>query len=129
MESTSPLNVDRSRGFCGLIDELRVYNAALALDDMKTIQKSPHSAASISNQTSFPVDLYPNPVDNTLMVKFAEQPPETQLTISNVSGKTILVKTLYSRINELNIEHFPAGIYLVIIENSKGTAHKKLIIR
>jgi hypothetical protein len=129
MESTSPLDVDRSRGFCGFIDELRVYDAALALDDLKTIQKSPQSTASISNQTSFAVDIYPNPVNNILMVNFTGQALETQLTISTVSGKTVLVQTLYSRTNELNVEHLPEGIYFVMLESSKGIVHKKFIIK
>jgi hypothetical protein len=41
----------------------------------------------------------------------------------------MLVKTLYSRINEFNIENFPEGIYFVMLENSRGTAHKKLIVK
>lgn len=118
-----------NRGFCGLIDELRVYSTALDLASIKTIQKSPQSTGLISNQTSFAVDIYPDPVNNTLMVNFTDEPLETKLTISTVNGKTILVKTLYNRINELNIEHFPDGIYIVTIESSKGTVHEKVIIK
>ena len=67
------------------------------------------------------MSVYPNPTDGTVSIKI-DRP--TTILISNSIGKVVHRTTLPAGINELDLNHLPAGIYVV----SNEQQHFKLIV-
>ena len=67
------------------------------------------------------MQLYPNPTDGMVSVKLNSS---AHLLISNSIGKVVYSTTLPAGVNELDLHHLPAGIYVV----SNAQQHFKLIV-
>jgi hypothetical protein len=62
------------------------------------------------------VNIYPNPVENTLHIQ--NTPVNSKIEISNAQGQVVFVQKSTSSNIQLNTENFLAGIYFLRIENS-----------
>jgi hypothetical protein len=67
---------------------------------------------TIENQ----VILYPNPVSNTLNLKFS-QPVNSTATIYNLLGQNVKELELNSQLNQIDVTSLPSGIYILKTEN------------
>jgi len=90
------------------------------------------SFLSIDNQLdeSF-VTLYPNPVTNTLYLKFSHQENEIyKVKLRDINGKCVYQQNNVSALFETNVDvsSFAKGIYLLSISNKKGELTKKIVI-
>ena len=72
------------------------------------------------------IEMYPNPASDHIYLQLSGLPSsDTKVTITDMAGKTILVKNLESDREKINIQSFNSGIYLVnvwsrgIIKNFK----------
>ena len=73
--------------------------------------------------------IYPNPASNLLMVNF-EEPASGQLQIFNMKGQRYYTSRLKSEKNfELNIAMWPAGTYILKLENSTGAVVTQKIVK
>ena len=69
--------------------------------------------------------LFPNPVQSTLQVKFAENVNSRDYTIYNTIGQVMKQGTLNQADNYLSIRDLSSGIYFLATENSVGKFVKK----
>jgi hypothetical protein len=77
------------------------------------------------DENSYNLTIYPNPSRD--IVSIQSDLNITELSISSMNGKDIMVKTLNSNSGLLNISNLPSGMYLININTVKGKIVKTMI--
>ena len=80
------------------------------------------------------LSIYPNPASDKLNVKFNTLTDDNfDITIYNVTGQAVYKETLNnfmgSYYNELNINDFAQGVYLMQVKSSKGAITRKVVVQ
>lgn len=74
-------------------------------------------------------NVYPNPANNILQIEnLSLDAKNTQIRISDLTGKTLLVKSLNSNINAIDISELPRGMHFITINNEEVFYSQKLLI-
>lgn len=89
------------------------------IDYFLTVKNSSASASDIS--------VYPNPADGKCYLYFKDNRQRT-INISDIAGRFIDEFKSTSTSLFLNIENYPAGVYLISVEESNGKASIRLVI-
>jgi len=80
-----------------------------------------HTIASsnegVINITALPVNIYPNPAHNEVIISGSDI---ANITITNPIGQTLLSKNTNEAKLSIDISSYPAGIYLIKVTDSKG---------
>ena len=71
--------------------------------------------------------LYPVPAENKLYIENEYNIPVNSIEVFDMNGK--LVWKIAENVDEINISHFPAGVYDVIIKSGKKITHHQKIIK
>lgn len=81
------------------------------------------------NQTSLNdvIKIYPNPVASTLFVQGNDEIQSVE--IANLNGQMVRQIEQVSKISKVQVDDLPAGIYLVIVKDTKGNAATKKLIK
>lgn len=82
-----------------------------------------------SFEDKFQIDVFPNPSQGRFTVRFSEMPEAgSRIDILDLSGRKIASRMVGGMNEEFNLDHQPAGIYLVksIIDSSE-TIHKLIV--
>ena len=106
-ESVSPASLPDFDIECGHYNEFfNTSDAWLVALDLTTV--------GIENEPQHtPIQLYPNPVTNTLTIQLTQQIPlPVTYTIANTTGKTIETGALINPITQLNTGNNAPGVYL-----------------
>ncbi|HYX06972.1 MAG TPA: T9SS type A sorting domain-containing protein, partial [Bacteroidales bacterium] len=75
------------------------------------------------------VKIYPNPANDKVTLEFRQQPePGTRIILTDLTGKQLMIQHIKSVVDVLNVQSFPAGIYLIIIESGSNYMVNKLLI-
>jgi hypothetical protein len=93
----------------------------MAMDDIRVIC---NPTSGISDIVNTQVAIYPNPAKNIINIKLEKIPLDNRLQITDISGKTMLLKTITSNTTEIDISSLKSGIYFVRI----GNITKKLMV-
>ena len=73
---------------------------------------------------------YPNPAKEKTYVKVEFSSPQATLTISNILGKTLEVKTLpYSGTFVIDVTELPNGVYFYTLEADGEKVTKKMTVK
>nr|WP_262894669.1 T9SS type A sorting domain-containing protein [Kaistella gelatinilytica] len=70
--------------------------------------------------------LYPNPVENNLFVEVTSA-AKTDITITDVSGKIIIQKSIINGVNSIDTSSLPAEVYFIKISSGENSITKKFI--
>ncbi len=85
------------------------------------------------NETSIqPIQqlLYPNPTEGSITIQSKDfQEKAATLTIYTTSGTMVMLTTLWSDKQKIDLRHLPDGLYLAEIKTDNWTKHEKFIIR
>jgi len=88
------------------------------------------NAAGIDEIVASDLAIYPNPSDGYLTITFNKPVYNSStITITDLTGKTVLVKTLFSPTTKLNLHHLDSGIYLLYIQHDDNLSRLKFILR
>jgi len=88
---------------------------------------APSSALSTQTAASLALfQLYPNPASGSLRVAFGTVPFE--VSVQDLTGKTLLQKALPRGTNTLDISSLSQGAYLVSVRSNTATAVRKLLV-
>jgi len=82
-----------------------------------------------NKENSFVV--FPNPSNGTFKIQFDSETfgyEPVKVTVTDISGKNIYSAMHTPSANEVNLQNFKNGIYMISIENSKNTLHQKLVL-
>lgn len=80
---------------------------------------------SVEQLTNVDINLYPNPAND--FVTITGQQAKSNLAIQDLTGKTVLNKTLKTNNEEIDISSLPNGIYFAVISNASQKTIIKLI--
>ena len=81
-----------------------------------TVTVAPSGIAD--TQYDMPLQVYPNPTTGMLNLEFKTAGKRT-VTISDLSGKILLSKSVNNRTARIDIKNYPADVYLLIIDDGK----------
>lgn len=101
-----------------------VYNYVRVVRDIST------ATSSQSIKKALNIDIYPNPVNNNINVRFNTLPTDNiSIELFNIAGRKM--KTLYTgivnaNVKSFNLGHLTTGIYFVKIESTTFTTTKKI---
>lgn len=73
------------------------------------------------------LSIYPNPINDMFIIQNENNIGISDLTITDVNGRTVKVINVNSIENEINISDLNSGIYFINITNDNGLAVKKII--
>jgi surface protein len=76
----------------------------------------------IDDQNFTNISIYPNPTDNTLFISGNESP--IVVSIYNVLGKEVFSA---KNANNINVQAFPSGVYVIRISDGIGQTNRKFI--
>lgn len=77
--------------------------------------------------TSPTFHLYPNPTNNNFIIETSNT-GEQQLQVFDITGKLLLTRAIQNNKTTIDASSFAAGVYLVSLKSSEGTATQKLVI-
>ncbi|WP_296636239.1 BspA family leucine-rich repeat surface protein [Polaribacter sp.] len=78
--------------------------------------------ASINDQYLTNISIYPNPVENSLIISGNDTP--ISVSIYNVLGKQVLS---IKNTNNINVQALPSGVYVIRISDGVGQTNRKFI--
>jgi Secretion system C-terminal sorting domain/Concanavalin A-like lectin/glucanases superfamily len=114
-------------------DDILIINRALSstqLDSLKNLP-NPFLTTDINElDLSSNISIYPNPANDILNVEFStslEVTDKATITIINALGEEIINKTVTTQNLKFNTSNLTSGIYFVKVENTNGSAIKKII--
>lgn len=114
----------------GFSTGLGTYEAYI--DGCNGLKSAPHEETSqVGNVWSNPSDfnVYPNPVDKYVTIEFADR-NERNVSILDESGRILNDYQIGEHDNiQVDLSHLNAGIYLIQVTRSDGTATVKRIVR
>lgn len=70
---------------------------------------------------------YPNPAHDFITLKMPKELQSSTVEILNIQGKVIQSFSINNNQNQLNVSHFPAGIYLVRIQSKEKQILNKFV--
>ncbi len=113
--------------FNGDLDEFRIYNRALNIDEIGTLcdyYQFPESTKNIKEVvTNF--TLSPNPTSDYITIDFEKTIVQGTVTISDITGRILKTKLLNkTNTMQLNISNLPSNLYYLTIKTNEGTVTK-----
>ena len=87
-------------------------------------------ASQDGNNEEIPVAearVYPNPTDGLFTLEYEAQTEVYSITISNSRGNVLLRRSVADPMIQLDLKRFPAGVYLLTIEDGLQTITKRII--
>jgi hypothetical protein len=108
--------------YIGLLDDFRMYPAALSADEVTELfELEPTSVKGIGSVSSFAV--YPNPASDFIRVKSIT--PERDLSIFNSIGQVVLTERDVQNGTMIDVSDLTTGLYMV----KSGEEIQKLIVK
>jgi len=86
------------------------------------------SVGIAENESGNAIHVWPVPANDRLRLEFPED-AEWNMQLTDVTGKSILKKSLRGKTHELSVENFPRGMYLLHAENGNTTFTQKIILQ
>ncbi len=112
-------------------------NQALQLSD-ETIRSEAYNSEGTTlpltltyknaTKTAEPFFLFPNPAQDIVMVFFAQLDAPTSLNLYNSLGERVYSKTIFDKLNNIDITNYPNGVYYCTIQQGVMQEVKKLLI-
>jgi hypothetical protein len=83
------------------------------------------ATAGLNDNILTSISLYPNPTSNTLTLANAESLSIEKLTVTDLTGKTVLTQN--SNASQIDVQQLPVGMYFLNVSASEGVQHLKFI--
>lgn len=116
------------KAYHGLIDDVRIYNRALSLDDITAIHQLNTSVNEPSSMAK--LSITPNPVGTILKVTSSNDLIEGIVEIISFDGKRLATYTTSgSNDIEIDVSELPVGVYFLRIKSSVGDVENHKFIK
>jgi hypothetical protein len=98
-------------------------------DNMGTVRVFNNPSVSISEISSnFDLEIYPNPVQNTLSIDLSAFPADNYtLSVYSVDGKIVLSQEMYNSRSQINLSELNNGVYFLQIKSEKSVQQVQFI--
>lgn len=104
-----------------------VLASEVVVDDIDILVEDLFTPVSVNDQALNEVKLYPNPVNNELVISNVDQ--VSQIVISNAVGQRIKTIEVSSDLIKVNTNEFEAGVYLVTLTGKMGALKTMKLIK
>lgn len=111
---------------CGKVG-LRVYNAHVHFDNFSVTIDNDNQTEVNSLMDSEKVQVYPNPVENCLIIKNINN--YTNLIIYNITGQEVFHKKVSEDIIQIDITTFGKGMYILQLSNNMSSIVQRKFIK
>lgn len=119
--------------FDGYLDDFRIYNYELSGEEIsKLVSDINTNVGELSAASKIVFNVYPIPASDILKFKYESisNNSEASLSLYNIYGKLELQYKIRNRGDgEINVEKFPAGIYMLKLTIGEEFFTKKIIIK
>jgi hypothetical protein len=85
------------------------------------------TSGSKETSKSIAVNVFPNPTKEILNIELTDI-YNAQLTLTDISGKILMIKELTEKSNKINIAHLSKGLYNAQIQAGGQTVSKKIVV-
>lgn len=109
--------------FSGMIDDFKVYNYALSMNEVADLAVSLPSAAKADDG----LKLSPVPANNKVQVQYKGTEP-SDIQVFNLKGQLVMSKKI-TQSTELDVTSLPSDMYLLQLTNQKEVLVKKLTVK
>ena len=83
----------------------------MAMDDIRIVN---HYDDNISDEESVAaMTVYPNPADDIIKIELGDNCYDNTLTITDITGKTVITEIVNSNTIEINVSNLSSGIYFI----------------
>ena len=131
-EFMSTLNTHFGIGSDTTITSIRIYWPSGEIDEvLNPAINTAHTVVegsaplSVDDETLLNMTLYPNPVDEVLIIKTAADLTEKIATVFDMTGKRVYNQKLLN--NELNVSSLQEGVYMLRIESNGRQITRRFI--
>jgi hypothetical protein len=117
--------------FKGQLDDFRVYNYPLSSEQVAALAANGPDAAlpGISGSELNELKIWPLPARDVLYLDCGQDIRETgQISLYRLDGNTVATYALKSRKAELDLSSLAAGIYILQVNHSGGSAFRTIVI-
>jgi hypothetical protein len=112
--------------FTGTVDEVRIYDNELSQQLIKLLPSTFSLKTSITDTTSTPFMIYPNPFTNEFIITLPTDEKASKIQVYNLLGKLVFMTTVSINTIRLNI---PNGFYLLSLLTNTGKVYEAKIIK
>lgn len=112
--------------FCDSDNANYVKSAELYVEEENNEESNQPEIVQLLTQYSDPVIVYPNPVDEELII--SSNKTDNVVTIYTISGKKVLHQKFNKNV-ELQVSNLPKGMYMVKVKQGNGNVVTKQIIK
>jgi hypothetical protein len=134
VQNNQPLEIGREEPvvtefYNGLLDDIRIYARALTIDEIGLVMDADgcNSNSISENDWDLPVELYPNPVEDQVQLKFMGSGTEKNIQIFNHMGQLVFADRNSEEQINISVANQPSGIYHLIITSKEGNYSQKII--
>jgi hypothetical protein len=86
-------------------------------------------ATGINNTESIISNVYPNPTKGVVTIQLSNLNTETQLRVTDISGRVIMVKSLSQLETQVDLSSNKPGIYIISVSNSDKLYYTRIILQ
>lgn len=97
-------------------------------DTMLTAVFSPGDSVGIQQTELEGFAVQPNPASGTMMVQLPPSAVGSRLSLCDMEGRELIVRTAASTTDVWNVSHLPSGTYLIKLSTAHGVAAKRLVV-
>lgn len=83
----------------------------MAMDDIRVVTSSPNSIKEEESIAAMMV--YPNPANDIVKIELNDASCDNILTITDITGKTVIYETVTGNTMEINVSHLSSGLYFI----------------
>jgi Concanavalin A-like lectin/glucanases superfamily/Secretion system C-terminal sorting domain len=124
-----PLSIGRGlasgTNYVGDIDDIAIWNRALSQSEITNLYFNSISTG-ITENTKNDFTIFPNPASDVLNVIPENSTSETNYTIIDISGKTVLTGSLVKE-TQIQIDGLPSGEYFIFMNEKKDNIKRFVI--
>ncbi|HZG00113.1 MAG TPA: T9SS type A sorting domain-containing protein, partial [Chitinophagales bacterium] len=75
------------------------------------------------------LNVYPNPASDVLTVVPSEYGNDALLSVYNVTGELLLQTTQHNKMEQLDLQKFPSGVYVIQVTSKETSLTQKVVLQ
>lgn len=126
-------NYNNSAKYGGIIDEVKIFNAALTADQVKSmfaaypVNTDGTLKTSVNNLSIGKIDIYPNPAGEFISLKNLTE--ATTISVYNPEGQMVISTKLNSSSDRIDVRSLSKGIYFITLRDKNSMVRKGSFIK
>ena len=95
--------------------------------DLIIINKTTLTTGTSTAMVQLNASAYPNPCSSIVTIAVPDRTSDTYISVADVLGKTYSTFMAMETYNNINLEGYPMGVYLITISNARGSRTLKVV--